>query len=63
MSKTDKPIWGMPQQFNVLLLWGRKTPKALEDFLGEFATLEQAKAFAAEHHQAHKWASYRVSKI
>ena len=63
MSKTDKPIWGMTQQFNVLVLWGRETSQSLEAFLGEFTTLEQAKAFATEHHQTHKWANYRVSKI
>ena len=63
MNNHNNPIWGMTHQFNVLVLWGRETPQSLEAFLGEFASLEQAKAFATEHHQAHKWASYRVSKI
>ena len=59
----NKPIWGMTHSFGVFVLWGRETPQSLEALLGEFTTLEQAKAFATEHHQAPKWASYRVSKI
>ena len=53
----------MTHSFGVYVLWGRETPQSLEDFLGEFATLEQAKEFAEQHHQAHKWASYRVGAI
>ena len=53
----------MTHQFNVVVLWGRETPQSLESFLGEFTTLEQAKAFATEHHRAHKWANYRVGAV
>ena len=63
MSNRDKPVWGMTHQFNVVVLWGRETPQSLESFLGEFTTLEQAKAFATEHHRAHKWANYRVGAV
>ena len=63
MNMNNKPIWGMTHSFGVFVLWGRETPQSLEAFLGEFTTLEQAKAFATDHHQAHKWANYRVSKI
>lgn len=63
MSNRNKPIWGMTHQFSVLVLWGRETSQSYEQVLGEFATLEQAKAFATEHHQANKWANYRVGKI
>ena len=59
----NKPVWGMTHKFNVLVLWGRETPQSLETFLGEFTDLESLKSFASEHHQAHAWASYRVSQI
>ena len=59
----NNPIWGMTHQFGVFVLWGRETSQSLEVFFGEFSTFEKAKAFATEHHQAHKWASYRVDKI
>ena len=63
MNTNNKPIWGMAHQFNVLVLWGRETANSYEQVLGEFSTLEQVKAFATEHHQAHSWASYRVGAI
>ena len=63
MSNNRKPVWGMTHQFNVLVLWGRETAQSFEQVLGEFSTLEQAKAFATEHHKAHSWASYRVGAI
>ena len=63
MSKTNKPTWGMTHQFNALVLWGRETTQSYEQVLGEFATLAQAKAFATEHHQSYKWASYRIGTI
>lgn len=59
----SKPLWGMTHNFGVFILWGRETSRALETFLGEFSTAEQAKAFATEHHQANKWANYRVGAI
>ena len=63
MSKTNKPIWGMTHSFGVYVLWGRETPQSLEDFLGEFKTLESLKEFAEQHHQAYKWAKYRAGRI
>ena len=63
MNANNKPIWGMTRQFNVLVLWGRETAQSYEQVLGEFATLEQAKAFATEHHKTHAWASYRIGAI
>ena len=64
MSKMqNKPIWGMTHTFGTYVLWGRETAQSYEQVLGEFATLAQAKAFATEHHHAHKWASYRIGAI
>ena len=63
MSKTNKPIWGMTHQFNVYVLWAREPAQSYEQVLGEFKTLEQAKEYATEHHDAHAWASYRVGRI
>ena len=63
MNNLNKPIWGMTHVFGIYILWGRETPQSFEIDLGEFATLEQAKEFAKQHHQAHKWANYRVGKI
>ena len=63
MDANNKPIWGMTHRFNVLVLWGSETANSYEQVLGEFSTLEQAKAFATEHHQAHKWAAYRIGAI
>ena len=60
---SNKPIWGMTHRFNVLVLWGRETAQSYEQVLGEFATLEQAKEFAKQHHTAHAWASYRIGAI
>ena len=64
MSKTNnKPIWGMTHTFGVYVLWARETAQSYEQVLGEFKTLEQVKAFAEQHHKAHKWASYRVGAV
>ena len=63
MSKANKPIWGMTHVFGVYVLWARETAQSYEQVLGEFATLEQVKAFAEQHHKAHKWASYRVGAV
>ena len=66
MRKTNmanKPIWGMTHVFSVYVLWGRETAQSsYEQVLGEFTTLEQTKAFAKHHHQAHKWASYKIGQ-
>ena len=63
MSKTSKPIWGMTHTFGVYVLWGRETSQSFEIVLGEFATLENLKEFADQHHKAHSWASYRAGRI
>lgn len=63
MSNTNKPIWGMTHNFSTYVLWGRETTQSFEQFLGEFATLEQAKSFAKQHHNAHKWTNYRIGAI
>ena len=66
MRKTNmanKPIWGMTHVYSVYVLWARETAQSYETVLGEFTTLEQVKAFAKHHHQAHKWASYKIGQI
>lgn len=38
----ENALWGLTHRFNVYVLWGRKTPKDWEDFLGEYATVADA---------------------
>lgn len=54
-------LWGMSHQFNVFVLWGKKEPKSLEDFIGEFATYEQAKQKADELKEQNAYVQLRIS--